>query len=72
MTVLTVVPGEEDLAMRPGGLDGGEPGFTPSKSPWWSGQETSPPSVETVREPVIADGAQARDVVVDVMHIQGN
>jgi hypothetical protein len=47
-------------------------GFTPSKSPWWSGQETSPPSVETVREPVIADGAQARDVVVDVMHIQGD
>ena len=47
-------------------------GFTPSKSPWWSGQETSPPSVEPVREPVIADGAQARDVVVDVMHIQGD
>lgn len=47
-------------------------GFTPSKSPWWSGQETSPPSVETVREPVIADGVQARDVVVDVMHIQGD
>ena len=31
VTVLVVVPGEEVLAVRPGGLDGAEPGRNPGR-----------------------------------------
>ena len=35
-----------------------------------SGQQTGPPAMEAVGKPVLTNGAQARDVIVDVMDIQ--
>lgn len=32
-----------------------------------SGQQTGPPAAEAVGQPVLANGAQARDVIVEVM-----
>ncbi len=47
------------------------PWLRPGRLPYCgSNQEAGPPPVEAVGQPVLIDGPQARDVIVDVVDIQ--
>src|SRR5215472_8537131 len=53
-------------------LQSGSPGTAQRPAVPWLSQEAGPPPLEAVGQPVVIDGAQALDVIIDVVDVQRN